>query len=120
MPPGAGHSLFHLNKSNHIKSTMGYPPSDPIFTIFQFTRVTDLFFRIDTKAFRVRVWRGYSVSRMLHTKCSALRAASLIYYDSFSGSVVVLFICTLEIAHCAIKIIALLLVNNNREIFHLY
>jgi hypothetical protein len=64
---------------------------------------SDLFFRIDTKAFRVRVWRGYSVSRMLHTKCPVLRAASLIYSDSFSGSVVVLFICTAEIAHYAIN-----------------
>jgi hypothetical protein len=99
---------------------MDYPPPDSIFTIFQFTRVTDVFFRIDTKAFRVRVWRGYSVSRMLHTKCPVLRAASLIYSDSFSGSVVVLFICTAEIAHCAIKKVALLLVNNNRKTFHLY
>ena len=98
---------------------MDYPPSDSIFTVIDF-RVTDVFFRIDTKAFRVRVWRGYSVSRILHTKCPVLRAASLIYSDSFSGSVVVLFICTAEIAHCAIKKVALLLVNNNRETFHLY
>ncbi len=93
---------------------MDYPPSHSIFTIFQFTRVTDVFFRIDTKAFRVRVWRGYSVSRMLHTKCPVLCATSLIY------SVAVLFICTAEIAHCAIKKVALLLVNNNGETFHLY
>ena len=66
---------------------MDYPPSQPIFIIFQFTRVTVLFFRIDTKAFRVHVWRGYSVSRMLHTKCPALRAAHL---SQTTGSIILL------------------------------